>query len=157
MCSKQTQLPPKEAFYSKLSEQGITDDGYERPETMLTKAECRNLRDYTELYVRTDLLLLCDSFESLRIISQSIYDLDRPHFMTLPSLSWKACLKTTKVKLQLLTDPDMYLFFETNILGGISINSHRLADANSEYTDVKFHESDDPSYLFNLDANNLYG
>ena len=59
---EETQLPPKDAFFSKLSEQGITDEEYERAQTMFKKAKCRNLRDYTELYVKTDVLLLCDCF-----------------------------------------------------------------------------------------------
>ena len=48
---EETQFPPKKALYSKLSEQCITGEEYERAHTMFKKAKCRNLRDYTELYV----------------------------------------------------------------------------------------------------------
>ena len=77
-----------------------------------------------------------------RVLSQSIYDLDPPHFMLL---------------LSLFIDPELYLFSENNIRGRISIISHRLADANNQYTDGKFDDTSDPSYLFYVDANNLYG
>ena len=49
-----------------------------------------------------------------------IYELDPAHFMCVPGLAWQACLKKTKVKLQLLTDIDMLLMVEKAIRGRIS-------------------------------------
>ena len=54
------------------------------------------------------------------------------------------------------TDQDMYLFFESNIRGGISMISHRLADANNKYMDGDFDESKPTSFIQYLDACNLY-
>ena len=47
----------------------------------------------------------------------SYYQLDPAHFYTLPGLSWQACLKLTEVELELLADPEMYLFIEDGLRG----------------------------------------
>ena len=114
----ETALPSKEAFYSRLTEQHISDDDYARARKMFETMGCRTLEDYHNLYLKLDTLLLCDVFEQFRVLATNIYGIDPPNFYTLPSMSWSACLKKTRVNLDLLTDPAMYLFFENNIRGG---------------------------------------
>ena len=41
-----------------------------------------------------------------------IYELDLVYFVSAPGLSWQACLKKTKVELELLTGNDMLLMIE---------------------------------------------
>ena len=53
--------------------------------------------------------------------------------MSTPSLSWDATLKMTKIGLQLIPDPDMYIFFGKGTRGGISYISHRYSKANNKY------------------------
>jgi hypothetical protein len=65
-------------------------------------------------------------------------------------------LYKTKVRLEKLTDIDMYIFFERGIRGGISMISHRYAKANNPYM-KNYDESTAKSYIQYLDANNLYG
>ena len=69
----------------------------------------KNLGEYHDLYVQSDTLLLVDVFEILRDKCIEIYGLDPTHFLSQPGLAWQACLKKTKVKLELLTDIDMLL------------------------------------------------
>ena len=57
-------------------------------------------------------------FENFRDKWIEIYKLDPAHFLSAPRLAWKACLKKTNVKLELLTDNDMLLMFEKGIRGG---------------------------------------
>ena len=59
-----------------------------------------------------------------------IYKLDPAHFLFAPELAWQACLKKTKVELELLTDIDMLLMVEKGIRGGI----HRYVKANNHIT-----------------------
>ena len=151
-----TCLPPKEAFYSSLKDEHISDADYEHAQRVFDTFQCQNLGDYHDLYLKSDVLLLADVFENFRNIYQEYYQLDPGHFYTSPGLSWLACLKMTGVELELLTDPDMYLFVEEGLRGGISMITHRHAKANNPY--VEGYKPDQPhNYLMYLDANNLYG
>ena len=114
--------------------------------------------EYHDLYLKTDVLLLADVFESFRKTSLEYYELDPCHYYTAPGMAWDAALKLTKVELDLITDPDMYLMFEKGIRGGISTITHRHAVANNPYLpSEKYDSSKDHSYIMYLDANNLYG
>jgi len=155
----ETQLPSKDKFYSRLNEEDITDEQYDRAVKTFEKLNCKNLRDYHNFYVSLDTILLADIFENFRDLSLKIYGLDPTHFYTLPGLSWDACLRHTDQTLELLTDDSMYLFLESAIVGVVSAFSHRHAVANNPYLEDKtqFDPSQPLSYLLYLDANNLYG
>ena len=59
--------------------------------------------------------------------------LDPAHFLSAPGLAWQACLKKTKVKLELLTDIYMLLMVEKGTRGGNCQAIHRYAKANNKY------------------------
>ena len=61
----------------------------------------------------------------------------------------------TKVELELIPYPDMYLFFEEGIRGGVSYFSMRYSKANNMY--LKSYDPKQESKLIYLDANKLYG
>ena len=83
--------------------------------------------------------------------------MDPAHFYTAPGLAWKACLKKTRIRLELLLDPDMLYMFERGIRGGITQSVHRWAKANNPYMGPEFIPDKPTRYLQYLDANNLYG
>ena len=153
---EKAQLPPKEAFYSKLSDEHISDSDYAHAQKVWATFGCFNLGDYTDLYCRTDVLLLADVFESFRKTCLRQYGLDPAHYYTSPGLSWDALLKKTRVELELLTDYDQHLFIEKGMRGGISMVSKRHARANNPAVEGYDPEKPNTSILF-LDANNLYG
>ena len=70
------QLPPKEAFYSKLSDEHISDGDYGHAQKVWETFGCRSLGDYHDLYLRTDVLLLADVFETFRKTCLQQYGLD---------------------------------------------------------------------------------
>ena len=92
---------------------------------------CKNLGEYSDLYCRTDVLLLADVFETFRKTCLRQYGLDPAHYYTSPGLSWDALLKKTGVGLELLTDYDQHLFIEKGMRGGISMASKCYARANN--------------------------
>ena len=47
------------------------------------------------------------------------YGLCPSHYLRAPGLSWDAMLKMTKIELELITNLDMYIFFEEGIRGEI--------------------------------------
>ena len=113
--------------------------------------------EYHDLYLRTDVVLLANVFKSFRRVCLENYGLNPSHFYTAPGLAWKACLKKTGIRLELLLDPDMLLMFERGIRGGITKSVHRWAAANNPYMGSEYDKSKPTKYLQYLDANNLYG
>ena len=105
----ETQLPPRSAFYSRLNDSGISEEDYEHAQTVWKEFNCKTLREYYDLYNVSDVLLLADIFENFRDMSIQNYELDPAWYFTSPGLAWDAALKTTKVKLELLSDSDMLL------------------------------------------------
>lgn len=152
----ETRLPPKEAFYSKLSDEHICEEDYTHAQRVWTTFGCTTLGDYHDLYNRTDVLLLADVFETFRKTCLRQYDLDPAHYYTSPGLSWDALLKKTGVELELLTDYDQHLFIEKGLRGGVCMVSKRYARANNPR--VEGYDPEKPSsHILYLDANNLYG
>ena len=113
----ETQLPPKEEFYSKLNGENITDDDYQYAINVWNTFNCQTIRDYHNLYLKSDVLLLADVFENFRKTCLHHYNLDPAHYYTSPGLAWDACLKETGQELQLLHDYDMLMMFEKGIRG----------------------------------------
>ena len=105
-------LPPKDAFYSKLTDSHISDSDYKHAQNVWETFDCKTMRDYHDLYLKTDVLLLADVMTEFRKTCKKAYGLDALHNYTSPGLAWSAMLKYTEVKLDLISDPDMYLFVE---------------------------------------------
>ena len=152
-----TKLPPREAFYSKLSGRGITEKNYKHACNVWNTFKMKTFKDYHKLYNITDVLLLADVFENFRNLCLKIYGLNPVYYYTAPGLAWDACLKMTNINLELLSDPNMLLMFEKGIRGGISMISNRYGKANNKYMGKKFNKNKLSKYLMYLDANNLYG
>ena len=106
----------------------------------------KNLGDYHDLYVQSDTLLLADVFENFRNMCLDIYGLDPVYFVSAPGLAWQACLKKTRVKLELLTDIDMLLIVEKGIRGGICYSIHKYAKANNIYMKI-YDKNMESSYI----------
>ena len=151
-----TSLPPKDAFYSQLYKSGISDEDYVHAQKVWEAFGCKTMRDYHDLYLKTDVLLLADIMSEFRRVCKRVYDLDALHYYTAPGLAWDAILKYTKIELDLISDPNMYQMIEKGIRGGISTIMKRYTKANNKHT--KGYDKDKMSiYIPYLDANNLYG
>ncbi|GIY36505.1 hypothetical protein CEXT_572921, partial [Caerostris extrusa] len=153
---KETELPPKEVFYNRLNECDISDEDYKHAQNVWKSFNINNLREYSELYVKTDVLILSDIFENFRDVCLKTYKLDPAWYFTAPGLSWNAMLKKTQVKLDLIHDIDMVLMIEKGVRGGISQCCNRYSKANNKYM-KEYDKNKESNYLMYLDANNLYG
>ncbi|XP_020298282.1 uncharacterized protein LOC109862613, partial [Pseudomyrmex gracilis] len=152
----ETSLPPREAFYSSLTSETVMESEYAHATNVWRRFNIDNLGSYSDLYLKTDVLLLADVFENFRRECLASYGLDPAHYYTLPEYTWDAMLKHTRVTFKLLTDIDMVMFVERGIRGGLSQCLNRYARANNRYAQ-SYDPSEPTSYLMYYDVNNLYG
>lgn len=152
----ETELPKRKHFFNKLTSELISEEDYKHALKVWKTFKIKNLGEYTDLYLKCDVLLLADSFEKFRKISLATYCLDPCYYVSSPSLSWDAMLLHTNVKLDLITDVEMYQMIEKGIRGGLAQCSLRYAKANNKYmSDYDINKSS--SFLVYLDCVNLYG
>ena len=124
----------------------ITLQDYQHAIDIYKKFGCTNLGDYHDVYLKTDVLLLTDIFQKFRSVCLSVYQLDPAHFYSAANLSWESMPISTRVKVGLLEDIEMFLFYERGIRGGINgVGELRHFTANNPHLnafgafhDVKF-------------------
>ena len=71
--------------------------------------------------------------ENFRDKCIEIYGLDPANFLFAPGLAWQAYIKSSRVKLELLTVIDMLLMVEKDIRGGMCQAINRYVKANNKY------------------------
>ena len=108
-------MPSKEKFYSSLTDRKISDKEFEHVLNDWKKFEMKTMEDYHDLYLKCDVILLVDVFEKFRSNSLKNYGLSPSHYLSTQGLSRDAMVKMAKIKLELIPDPDMYIFFEKGI------------------------------------------
>jgi hypothetical protein len=136
-------FPKKHLFFNKLTDSNISDEDYFHGKKVFKTFNCENMLDYTLLYVRLDVILLCEVFMEFREIMHKKLGLDPCRFKTLPSFAYQCMLKKTGVCIEAVHDIDVHNFLAHNIRGGFSFISKRECESN-----------DDTSICY-LDANNL--
>ena len=99
-------MPPREQFYSHLKEESVSEDDYAHAQKVWNEFHLQNPRQYNDLYITLDVLLLADVFENFHRMSLNYYEFELCHYYTLPELSFDASLKMMKIELELLCDPE---------------------------------------------------
>lgn len=150
----ETRLPTRDQFFNTLTNEHISWEDYAHAEKVWKTFECKTLRDYHDLYLNLDTVLLADVMERFRNESFEVYGLCPTHFITAPGLSWNACLKMTGIKLQLLTDPDMNIFFTDAFFGGVSLAKNPYFKANNELIAQTFSSFHRKTWMMLVDCNN---
>ena len=110
----------------------VSDKEYEHVLKVWNKFEIKTMKDYHDLYLKYDVLLLADVFEKFRNNSLKNYGLCPSNYLSGPALSWNAILNMTKVELELIPGPDIYIFFEKGMRGGVSYLSNRYSKASNK-------------------------
>ena len=71
-----------------------------------------NYCEFNDVCCIIDKIQLTDVEENFTMNMHGRFELDPSSFLTLPSLSWKAAIETTRIELKLLIDFNMILFYE---------------------------------------------
>ena len=149
-------IPERQHFENKLNNTTPSVDDYNDLLQTCNQLNITNLGQLHDHYVKLDVILLADVISNYRSMAIEEYKLDPMHYGTAPAFSYDAMLKFTNAKPELLKDPDMYLFMEQGIRGGMSVISHRLASANNKYLS-NYDENKENTSIFYTDCSNLYG
>ena len=150
-------LPRIEDFANTLRNEQCSPTDYAHAENVWKMFSCKTMKDYHELYLKMDVLLLADIFEAYRKFSLEYYRLDPAHYVSSPHLSWDAMLLHTNMVLDLIWDPKMFQMLNNGIRGGVAMITKRHAKANNPEMKENYDPSQPISYIIYLDANNLYG
>ena len=136
----------KENFLSKLKNNYPSDEEIERTEEIIKKVNIKNGEDLTQLFLKSDVLLLACVFEKFMKISVNEFGINPLYCVSLPGYTWQCGLKYKGINLQTLQDKDINLTLENNIRGGIS------SVMGNGYV-----KSDENKKILYMDATNLYG
>ena len=150
-------LPPPEAFKNSLKNCSITAEDYAHAQNVWNEFDCKTLQNYHDIYLKTDVLLLTDVFETFRKFSLQNYRLDPAHYVSSPQLSWDSMLLFTDAEIELIADPQMFQMIDNGIRGGVAMIVKRFAKANNPALGEEYNPNLPTSYIIYLDANNLYG
>ena len=135
----------KEDFFSKLKNKCPDDGEIQRTREIIKKFNIKNGEELTQLYLKSDVILLADVFEKFIKISVEEYGIKPLYCVSLPGYTWQRGMKYTDINLQTLQNKDMILLLENNLRGGIS---SVMGD--------RYVKSDKNKKILYIDANNLY-
>ena len=113
-------LPDKKEFYNKLTLSHISDKDYYTVEKIYKDMKFKNLKEYLQCYLKSDICLLADVFLNFRNIIFDNYELDCYKHISSPSLSKDASLKYSKAKIENIMDINVFNFVKKSIAGGLS-------------------------------------
>ena len=106
----ESKLPDIDKFFSSLKDCGISEKEYQRTDNVWKVFVIKHLGEYHDLYLKTDVLLLCDVFEKFVKTCLQHDCLDPIYYFSSPGLSWDAMLKMTNIDLEKISDIDAHLF-----------------------------------------------
>ena len=86
---KETNLPSKDDFFSSLHQSHISDEDYEHAKKVWQMFNIQDLGQYSDLHMKTDVILLAEVYENFRMNCRQAYDLDPAHYYTTPRLTWE--------------------------------------------------------------------
>ena len=122
------ELPSIEKFYSNLKLQNISQKEYDKTLEIYKKLKCKSVKCYLETYMKLDICLQADIFNSFRNTIWDKFGVDCSKYITSSSLSLDLMLKYTKVKIELFKDITMFDYTDSSIMGGLCIASQNIVD-----------------------------
>ena len=133
-------------FFGKLKNKCPDHSEIDRTREIIKTINIKDGKELTELYCKSDVLLLACVFKKFIKVSQNEFGISPLYFVSLPGYTWECGVKYTNNKLQTLQDKEMILLLENSIRGGIS---GVMGD--------RYVKSDKIKNILYFDATDLYG
>ena len=119
-------LPSSENFYSSLKLDNISEKDYDKTLEIYKKLNCKNIKEYFDIYLKLDNCLQADIFNVFRNTIWDKFEIDCSKYITSCSLSLDLMLKYTGVKIELIRGISIFDYVNSSILGGICISSQNI-------------------------------
>jgi hypothetical protein len=146
-------LPDKHHFDNNLTDEKCSEEDYAHAQKVWNAFECKNMLEYTALYVQSDTYLLAEVMMDFREDIWNCFQLDACQYFSLPHLAKDILLKKTGAQIELIADQGMNDLLQKNIRGGLSFVNVRHA----KRIVMEKLEKGGWRCLIYFDANNLYG
>ena len=95
----ETQLPDIKCFYSSHNDETVIEEQYKYAKKVWETFKIKNMGEYHDFYLKTDVMLLSDVFENYRDLDLKTYNVDPARYLTAPSFSLDVALKNMEKKL----------------------------------------------------------
>ena len=112
---KEKELPNIEYFHSSFSNKECSIDDYNYAKEIYKLLGCKKIKDYNNLNVKANVLLLADAYASCRKNSHNSFGLHPLYCISAPGFSNRAMLKMTNIEIKSITDSKLHLIIEKGI------------------------------------------
>ena len=133
-------LPEKQHFNNILTMKDISDKEYDEVKLFYKKMEFKNLREYLECYLTSDITLLADVYNNFRKLIFDQFQIDCVKCISSPSLSKDCGLKYSKCKIEHIKDVDIFDFVRNSIMGGISNSINPYTKLDNDYECIVYND-----------------
>jgi len=150
-------LPDINAYFNDLTNTPLSKEEYEY-ELQIFNNYCDTFKDYLLLYLKRDVLLLADIFNTYIRNNIKNFGIDPTNYITVSSYGYdmmKSLIPYDYIETFDNDNFDIIADLKKNIRGGLTMAVNRYAKANNKYMS-SYNPNEESSFIQYLDANSLY-
>ena len=133
-------LLDKKHFYNMLKLKDIDNEEYKKVKKFYKNKEFKNIREYLECYLKSDITLLADVYNNFRKIIFDNLGLDCVKYISAPSLSKNSGLKYSKCKIENIRDVSIFQFVRKSVMGGLSDSISPYVKLDNENQTIAYND-----------------
>ena len=123
-----------------LKVKDIGDKEYRIVKEFYKNMEFKDIREYLECYLKSDITLLADVFNNFRKIIFDNLGLDCVKYISAPSLTKDCALKYSKCKIENIKDVSIFQFVRKIIFGGLSDSLSPYVKLDNENQTIAYND-----------------
>ena len=117
----------------------INDKDYKIVKIFYNNMAFKNLREYLECYLISDITFLADVFNNFRKIFDNL-GLDPVKYISAPTLTKDCALKYSKCKIENIKDVSIFQFVRNSIMGGVSDSISPYVKLDNENETIAYND-----------------